>query len=696
MEVNEILNGNVGAFESIIERYKNKLYVVTLRMVGDDTKAEKIVAASFIAAYQKLSEFKETEYFSDWFYRETVAFIKKEILSSSQISPEDYIQFYNPRFLEIEEAITSLEGKYRFEFLLAHSLREESEKLAVILQEDVTHLKENYQKSLGFIRAKLLENNHEKPSASCLTLTELTQYFDIKLNAAEIEQAEDHLEFCPSCREILYSLKVEKKAIEDVIHSPKLEEPFNRSVLSELTPYIKKVPKHRTWKYQLSVISVIAAIFFVSVVVVPALKPLALKLATYMEHGTIYNVWTEGTYKVTDNEVTFEVTGVEIDPLHMVVYYDVSSEKHNINYINDMDIYEYNAIKIVDEEGKNYPVEVSQPISDMFYGYQEGFNDLDEELKRPSFMIKVKKEEELPDKFTLHFQLKRIQGFHGSWEVEVPIHYDKIDSALEVVELDEVIVVDDKIEVELMTMVYGKYGSRLTYHARFTEDEKKRIESLEEETSDNIHEYNSRNQYIHAGIQVVNQDNQFMLPIYYHTMDWGQEGPIQMDFSRYFLNKETYSLKGKEEERGQYYAELIAVQYDEPMYFSLAVPLEETKEKPLDVELDGIILKNITIELISEENRNRYKVLLTGENKNDGDKQRHYNWQLGGDNNPYLETHYMGHYEENPEGDFEFLNVEISVGPNETENLIIKADNVNNYYMFEEGEKKIQLFKNGE
>ncbi|WP_223700522.1 zf-HC2 domain-containing protein [Sutcliffiella deserti] len=703
--IEDILKGDKEAFDSIIELYKNRLYAVTLRMAGSESKAEEIVAGSFIAAYQNIHTYKNSGIFSEWFYRETIRFIQKETFSSGKLLPEEYIQFFNPNYLEIEEAIISLNSTNRLEFLLVNALGERAEKIADYLEKDKELVEKRYQESLFFIREKLLAVSKHKTSGECLSVGVLTDYFDAKLKGLEIERVEDHLEFCPPCRDVLDSLKMEKKSIENVIHTPKLEDTFNRKVLGKVEPYTPKVAKHRTWKYQLSVIGVLAAIFFISAVVIPSLKPLAGKVATYMEYGTIYNVWTEGTYKATDKDLTFEVTGVDIDPLHMIVYYNIKNEKRDIDMNNssDFDFYETTAVRIEDEDGNIYPVEVSHPLTGLYNGMRQPTGDQkeDEALNRPSFAVKAVKEEELPDRFTLRFQFRRIQNTSGNWEVEVPIRYDKINKSLEIVELDEVMVIDDKIEIEFLSMAYGSNGSRLTYQVRFREEEKERLGKIREEAEEveeHLAGYWSQGNFIHAGILAVNQDGDYMMPIYYQSymMEPDSEKPIHQDFSRYYFDYHSYELKGKEEAVGKYSAEVRNVQYEEPTFISLKLPLEETEDKLLDMDLDDIKEVRLTVEKLdhSNENKNKYKVTVKG-TKVEGLSHRQYHWNVVGENDEYLEVSYMGHMEESSNGEVEMVNLEVVTSLDET-NILLQSYGAYNYYEFEEGEKVIPLFEEEE
>ncbi|MCA1319200.1 zf-HC2 domain-containing protein [Bacillus tianshenii] len=694
VKVKSILDGNKDAYDSIIERYKNRLYAVTLRMAGSEGEAERLVEKSFIAAYDRLATYDEKDFFSDWLYRQTLTLIKSEVASCGKTTPEDYIQFYNPRFLEIEEAIANLESNNRFEFLLHHALAETPEKLAVFLDEQVEDIKGRYQQSLKAIRGRLLEFDMETSSEECLSFDELIRYFDGNLRGDEKEKVEDHLEFCPSCREVLTSLKAEKRGLEDVIHTPKLEEDFNRRVLNKLTPYVKKVPKHRTWKYQLGVIGIMAAIFMIGAVVVPNLKPLANKVAAYIEYGTIYNVWTEGTYKATDEDLSFEIKGVDIDPLHMVVYYETRRNDKPLGNFMDFDFFEPNAVQLLDENGKKYPIEVSQPISSMFYNPRG--NETDEPQ---SFVIKAIEEDKLPDKFVLKFNFRRMQTITGNWEVEVPIRYDKVENNLKVVELNEVKEIDGKIEVEFLTMIYGKHGSRLTYHVRLKEEEKKRLENLLKETRDGDHVLERYQNAAYANIQLLNQEGQYMVPIYYHSqmMEWNPGELITQDYSLYHYDYEDYQNLGKTKGNGPYFADVRDINYHEPSFVSLSLPLEEAENKPLNIELEGLTLKDLTVRHKDngDEDDKSYQILINAV-KNQGKSEKQFHWRVVGENGEYLELHYMGnHIPPDIEGEFELLNAEIFPRgiQKEMEKVTLQAEGAYNFYMFDEGELRIPLFE---
>jgi hypothetical protein len=457
------------------------------------------------------------------------------------------------------------------------------------------------------------------------------------------------------------------------------------------------VPKHRTWKYQLGVIGIMAAVFMIGAIVVPNLKPLANKVATYIEYGTIYNVWTEGTYKAMDGDVSFEVKSVDIDPLHMVVYYEARRKDKLIPNFMDFDFFEPNAIQLLDENGKKYPIEVSEPLGSMFYSPRGNENDETEEAERQSFVIKVVEEEKLPDKLNLKFNFRRMQGYTGNWEIEVPIRYDKVENNLKVVELNEVKEIDGKIEVEFLTMIYGKHGSRLTYHVRLKEEEKKRLENLLKETRD-ADPVLERYQNAYANIQLLDEKDQYMIPLYYHSqvMEWTPDKPITQDYSLYHFDYEKYEILGKTEATGRYYADIRDIHYNEPSFISLSLPLEEADNKPLNLELEGLTLKDLTVRHKENGDDDKSYQILINAVKNKGKSEKQFHWNVVGENGEYLEMHYMGnHIPTDIEGEFELLNVEIFPRgiQNEMEKVTLKAEGAYNIYNFNEGELRIPLYE---
>jgi len=116
--VERILNGDVQAFELIINRYEISIVRFIYQMVRDKETAEDLTQEVFILAYNKLFTYKSDYKFSAWLYRiarnKTIDYIRKEVkvksvnlddigpICSNESSPEEIIEFR-----ELKETIES-------------------------------------------------------------------------------------------------------------------------------------------------------------------------------------------------------------------------------------------------------------------------------------------------------------------------------------------------------------------------------------------------------------------------------------------------------------------------------------------------------------------------------------------------------------------------------------------------------------
>ena len=69
--INSILKGDTNAFSILVERYKNMVFTLALKMVKSREEAEEISQDSFIKAYKNLNKFKGDSKFSTWLYKIT-------------------------------------------------------------------------------------------------------------------------------------------------------------------------------------------------------------------------------------------------------------------------------------------------------------------------------------------------------------------------------------------------------------------------------------------------------------------------------------------------------------------------------------------------------------------------------------------------------------------------------------------------
>jgi len=65
-------NGEMGAFRKLVERYKKKIYYLSLDLTGNHHDAEDLSQEVFIKAYRSLKNFRGEAKFNSWLYRITV------------------------------------------------------------------------------------------------------------------------------------------------------------------------------------------------------------------------------------------------------------------------------------------------------------------------------------------------------------------------------------------------------------------------------------------------------------------------------------------------------------------------------------------------------------------------------------------------------------------------------------------------
>ncbi len=106
-----ILSGNKEAFASIVERHKDNVYNLALKICGNREDAEEIAQDSFIKVYRSLKSFKGKSSFSTWLYRivynTSMTFVRKNKLDILRLEdfPVDSVDFIRGNAMEDEVEI---------------------------------------------------------------------------------------------------------------------------------------------------------------------------------------------------------------------------------------------------------------------------------------------------------------------------------------------------------------------------------------------------------------------------------------------------------------------------------------------------------------------------------------------------------------------------------------------------------------
>lgn len=149
--VQDCIQGDSGAFEQLLERYKNLVYSVVLRMVNDSEDANDLAQEVFIKTYKNLNRYSPEFKFSTWIIKiatnTVIDFRRKKKPDSIDIdemvyepadkdTPElNYVQNEGKRALS--NAIEKLPDMYKVPIVLYHiedmSYQEISDILGVSL-----------------------------------------------------------------------------------------------------------------------------------------------------------------------------------------------------------------------------------------------------------------------------------------------------------------------------------------------------------------------------------------------------------------------------------------------------------------------------------------------------------------------------------------------------------------------------------
>jgi len=71
LQIEKILNGDTAAFAVLVNRYKNMVFSLALKMLNNREEAEEVSQDTFVKIYKNLSGFKGDSKFSTWVYRIT-------------------------------------------------------------------------------------------------------------------------------------------------------------------------------------------------------------------------------------------------------------------------------------------------------------------------------------------------------------------------------------------------------------------------------------------------------------------------------------------------------------------------------------------------------------------------------------------------------------------------------------------------
>ena len=170
--VNEVRAGDRRAYTQLMNRYKEKIYWVARRMLGNHADADDVVQEAFLKAFLNLGDFRGDSGFYTWLYRIAVNlslnalrkrhvmdYLRESELAQKVFPPakDDPHKELEARELEsrIQQAVSLLPDKQRAVFVLRYYDELSYEEIAFILKTSVGGLKANYFHALRKVQRSL-------------------------------------------------------------------------------------------------------------------------------------------------------------------------------------------------------------------------------------------------------------------------------------------------------------------------------------------------------------------------------------------------------------------------------------------------------------------------------------------------------------------------------------------------------------
>jgi len=112
--INELLRGNTNSFTFIVNRHKDNVFNLAVRICGNREEAEEVAQDSFMKVFRSVHNFRQKSSFATWLYRivynTSISYLRakrKEVLSLDDF-PADIADF-----TESGESEETIEREYR-------------------------------------------------------------------------------------------------------------------------------------------------------------------------------------------------------------------------------------------------------------------------------------------------------------------------------------------------------------------------------------------------------------------------------------------------------------------------------------------------------------------------------------------------------------------------------------------------------
>jgi len=169
-----IQKGDMVSFNTLVDRYKNRLFNVLIRMLDSAESAEDILQETFVRVHQHKMSFDFRFAVSTWIYtialnlarnelrrRKRIQFLDIEDFTNRLKAPEEKVDNSSKLREVIDKAVTKLPQKYRQAFVLRDLDQLSYEEIAQILSVPLGTVKSRVNRARNMLRNMLKPNMEE-------------------------------------------------------------------------------------------------------------------------------------------------------------------------------------------------------------------------------------------------------------------------------------------------------------------------------------------------------------------------------------------------------------------------------------------------------------------------------------------------------------------------------------------------------
>jgi RNA polymerase sigma-70 factor (ECF subfamily) len=178
-----IQDGDMVAFNKMVDKYKNRLMNVIMRMIGSTEESEDIVQETFVRVYQHRESFDFRHCFSTWIYTIALNLARNELRKRKRFKffdifdmqgneAEIAVEMELPSNLPkaIEAALKTLPEKYKMAFVLRDIQELPYDEVAKIMNIPLGTVKSRVNRARSMLREKLRPRMEEYNALSKGTL----------------------------------------------------------------------------------------------------------------------------------------------------------------------------------------------------------------------------------------------------------------------------------------------------------------------------------------------------------------------------------------------------------------------------------------------------------------------------------------------------------------------------------------------